>query len=96
MARATRLGDNCSGHDLCPPRPLITASENVFTNGRGQARLGDEYAAHGCIEHPSHGGVLATGSQTVFVNGKRAGRIGDAVSCGSIAAQGSQNVFIGD
>lgn len=95
-SRATRLGDNCSGHDLCPPRPLIEGSPNVYTNGRAQGRIGDNYAAHGCIEHPLHGGVLVTGSRTVYINGKQAGRIGDAVSCGSVAAEGSPNVYIGD
>lgn len=95
MPRATRLGDNCTGHDACPPRPIISASPNVYTNGIAQARIGDAYAAHGCIDHPPHGAVLASGSATVFVNGIAAGRIGDAVSCGGNAAQGSANVFIG-
>lgn len=95
MPQATRLTDNCSGHDACPPRPLIEASPNVFVNGLNAGRVGDNYALHGCIEHPMHGGVIASGSETVFINGKNAGRIGDPVSCGSTVAEGSPNVFIG-
>lgn len=95
MPQATRLNDNCTGHDACPPRPLIEGSPNVFTNGRNQGRVGDSYTLHGCIEHPPHGGVIASGSKTVFVNGKQAGRIGDPVSCGSSVAEGSPNVIIG-
>ncbi|MBQ6296165.1 MAG: PAAR domain-containing protein [Selenomonadaceae bacterium] len=92
---ATRLGDNCSGHDACSPRPLISASENVFVNGLGAGRVGDQYASHSCTEHPSHNDHIAAGSSTVFINGKNAGRIGDAVSIGGTVAQGSDNVFIG-
>ena len=77
MPQATRIEDNCSGHDACPPRPLIEGSPNVFTNGRNAGRVG------------------AQGSQTVFINGKQAGRIGDPVSCGSVVAEGSPNVYIG-
>ena len=67
---ATRLGDNCSGHDACSPRPLISASENVFVNGLGAGRVGDQYASHSCTEHPSHNDHIAAGSSTVFINGK--------------------------
>ena len=95
MSNVHRLGDKCSGHDACPPRPIISASENVFVNGLGWARVGDNYALHGCPEHPPHGAILAEGSRTVFVNGIPAGRIGDAVSCGGCANEGSPDVFCG-
>jgi len=86
---ATRLGDLCTGHGPHPPRPNIEASENVFVNGLGAHRLGDNWAPH------DHGGVLAAGSLSVFVNGKNLARIGDPISCGSVVAQGSSNVFAG-
>lgn len=95
MASATRLGDVDTGHDACAPTALVSASGNVFINGRGAGRVGDSYAAHGCIVHPAHSGVIASGNSTVFINGKQAGRIGDPVSCGGSVAQGSGNVFIG-
>lgn len=95
MPNATRLGDNDTGHDACGPTALVTASENVFINGKGAGRVGDSYAPHGCITHPSHSGVIASGSGSVFINGKAAGRIGDSVSCGGSVAQGSSNVIIG-
>lgn len=92
---SARLGDNCTGHDACPPRPIVEASPNVFINGKRAARLGDMLAAHGCPIHPSHTGYISTGSATVFINGKKAARIGDAVSCGGAIAEGSSNVFVG-
>lgn len=95
MSNATRLGDLDTGHDACPPTALISASTNVFINGKGAGRVGDSYAAHGCVNHPSHSGVIASGSSSVFINGRAAGRIGDAVSCGGSVAEGSSNVFIG-
>ncbi len=95
MPKATRLGDNDTGHDACPPTALISASTNVLINGKGAGRVGDSYATHGCVNHPSHSGVIASGSSSVFINGKAAGRIGDAVSCGGSVAEGSSNVIIG-
>jgi uncharacterized Zn-binding protein involved in type VI secretion len=95
MPAATRLGDMDTGHDACPPTALVTASPNVFTNGKGQGRVGDSYAPHGCPAHPTHSGVIAAGSGSVFINGIPAGRIGDPVSCGGSVAEGSPNVFIG-
>ena len=95
MPQATRLGDNDNGHDACPPTALNSASGNVFINGKGAGRVGDSYVAHGCVNHPSHSGVIAAGSSTVFINGSPAGRIGDPVSCGGSVAEGSSNVQIG-
>jgi len=82
MPAATRLGDSDTGGAA-----MSGASPDVFTNGRGQGRIGDPYAAHGS--------ALAGGSSTVYVNGKGAGRVGDPVSCGDRAADGSSNVFMG-
>ena len=42
-----------------------------------------------------HDGNISNGSGSVFVNGLGVARVGDPVSCGSTAAQGSQNVFAG-
>ena len=95
MPQATRLNDNCTGHDACPPRPLIEGSPNVFTNGLAQGRVGDNYTTHGCPRHTPHTGIIAAGSATVLINGRQAGRIGDPVSCGSFVAEGSSDVFIG-
>lgn len=95
MSAALRVNDACSGHDLCPPRPAVSGSPNVFINGRPAHRLGDAWASHGCPVHGAHGGVLTGGSASVFVNGRPLGRVGDSVSCGSTAAEGSPNVFAG-
>lgn len=93
MPAVTRLGDVCTGHGCYPPRLTVEASTNVFANGLGIHRKGDQWAPHTCED--THNGVLVGGSSTVFVNGKAAGRIGDRVSCGSVSAQGSPSVFIG-
>ena len=95
MPAQTRIGDNDTGHDACPPRPLAEGSPNVFANGIACGRVGDSYALHGCPAHAPHSGVIAGGSSTVFINGIPAGRIGDPVSCGGSVAVGSPNVFVG-
>lgn len=95
MPAATRLRDNCTGHDGCPPVPLVEGSSDVNINGVGAGRVGDHYEAHGCDAHPSHQDVIAAGSGTVFINGKPAARVGDAVSLGGSVQAGSGNVFIG-
>ena len=95
MSNATRLGDLNTGHDACAPVALAAGSPNVFINGRAAGRVGDSYAPHGCVNHPTHSGVIASGSSSVYINGKAAGRFGDPVSCGGTVAEGSSNVFIG-
>lgn len=95
MPKATRLGDNDTGHDACSPTALVSASGDVFINGKGAGRVGDTYAPHVCDVHPSHSGHISSGSSSVFINGKAAARVGDPVSCGGSAAQGSPDVFIG-
>lgn len=95
MPAQTRVGDANTGHDACPPTTLTSGSPNVFINGIPAGRVGDPYAPHGCIVHPSHVGTISSGSGTVFINGIPAGRIGDSVSCGGSVAVGSPNVFVG-
>lgn len=89
MANAVRYSDLCSGHDSHPPRPNIEASPDVLVDGLGSVRVGDAWAKH------PHGGVSSGGSNTVFINNQNAVRVGDPISCGSVAAQGSQTVMIG-
>lgn len=90
MAAAARLGDKCTGHPKCPPRPNDEGSGNVYVNNLPAHRQGDHWTIH-CL----HDSVLAVGSSTVYINNKGAGRIGDPVACGSAVAEGSSNVFIG-
>ena len=95
MPAVTRVTDNNTGHDACPPVHLVSGSPNVFANGLAVCRIGDPYSVHGCIVHVPHTPHLAAGSSSVFVNGIPVSRIGDAVDCGGNAAQGSPNVFVG-
>jgi uncharacterized Zn-binding protein involved in type VI secretion len=89
MPPVTRLADVCTGHPRHPSRPVVTASSNVFVNGRGAVREGDLWSPH------NHIGISIGGSGTVFVNGRRLCRQGDAIDCGSMVATGSSNVFAG-
>jgi len=96
MAGVSRLGDVCTGHGGWPPRPIVSASPNVFCNGIPVARQGDSLASHTNPAIPeTHGGNVSGGSSTVFVNGRPLARIGDSVSCGGSIAAGSGNVFAG-
>ena len=95
MPGIVRLNDKCTGHSCYPPRPCITASDDVFVEGKAVHREQDKWAMHACPNTPPHDGVLATGSSTVYVNGKAIARIGDPISCGSKTQEGSQTVFAG-
>lgn len=95
MPAQTRVGDNNTGHDSCPPVSLAEGSPDVLINGIPAGRVGDSYNPHGCDTHPTHSGNISSGAASVFINGKKAGRIGDAVSCGGSVAVGSSNVFTG-
>ena len=95
MPAIVRKNDNCSGHDLCPPRPSATASPDVFCNGQPVVRYGDTMELHGCPVHPPHSGTH-DGQHTVFVNGRSIQAVGDPISCGSVCAEGSPDVFVED
>lgn len=95
MPAQTRVGDNDTGHDACPPTALATGSPNVFINRIPAGRVGDSYITHGCTNHPPHAGIISDGSSSVFINRIPAGRVGDPVSCGGSVAAGSPNVFVG-
>lgn len=95
MPKVHRKGDLGSGHGCWRPRPNAQGSPNVFCNGIPVHRVSDSWQIHCCPDSGCHGGVLAAGSSTVHANNKQLGRISDPVSCGSLAATGSPNVFAG-
>lgn len=92
---ATRVGDFCTGHDLCGEVPLVKGENSVFFNGKAAGVVGSEYAEHWDEEHLPHSGKIISGAPNVFINGKHAARVGDAVSCGGVVKEGSPNIFIG-
>ncbi len=94
MPKVVRLGDICSGHGCWPPRKNDQGSPNVFANNIKVHRKTDHWPVH-CCNNDCHDGNISNGSGSVFVNGLGVARVGDPVSCGSTAAQGSQNVFAG-
>ena len=97
MPAVTRKGDADVTH--CSGMVRLGASTNVFVNGIGISRQGDNNTAH--LLPPNvppcggHSASISSGSSTVKVNGKGCGRVGDGISgCTSVAA-GSSNVFAG-
>lgn len=94
MSEAHRYADLCTGHDAHMPRINFQGSTNVFINNRPAHRIGDAWPDH--PNTAAHTTVMGTGSTTVFANNRPLARIGDLVSCGSLAATGSSNVFAGD
>lgn len=95
MSAISRQGDQDTGHDACPPTPIISYSPNVIVNGRNVGRVGDNLASHGCPDHPTHGRTIVTGDTTVIVNDMYVAKIGSAINCGGTMAEGSPNVFAG-
>ncbi len=70
----------------------------MFVNGRPVHRQGDEWSQHASTDpyKPPHiSQFLLEGSDSVFVNGKAIARTGDLISCGAVAEQGSNDVFVG-
>jgi len=67
---------------------IVSASPDVFADGRGVARIGDQYAC------PIHGtNPIVTGSPDVFANGRAVARVGDATACGATIVTGSPTVL---
>ena len=94
MRGVSFVGATDTGHGCFPPRPSTSGSGDVLVNGIGVLREGDSWAVH-CCGSSCHDSVQQEGSATVFANGKALARIGDAVACGSVVAEGSDNVFSG-
>lgn len=88
----TGTGRGCGG-----PLNTVTdqCSPNVFVNGIGIVREGDEVGDHPAAGCGPDNSVLTTFSSNVFINGKRAGRIGDKYTNDNTITSGSSNVFIG-
>ena len=96
MPAVTRIGDADVPH--CSGMTRAGGSGNVFCNGIGISRQGDNNVPHllpGTPICPGHAAPIASGSSTVFVNGRGCGRVGDSISGCTSVAQGSQNVIAG-
>lgn len=93
MPAVTRKGDADVPH--CSGMVRDGASTNVFVNGRGISRVGDNNTGHLLppAPCPGHAAPISSGSTRVFVNSKGCGRVGDP-TCTSVA-EGSSNVFAG-
>ena len=96
MPPITRVGDLSTGHDDCSAVPAVTGASNFLVNGQPVVCVGDSYASHGCIHHPSHAGHLIEGAPSFFINGKAVGRVGDAISCGQKVAEGANFFIVGN
>jgi uncharacterized Zn-binding protein involved in type VI secretion len=71
-------------------------SSDVFVNGTGAVRQGDNMKVHAGPGCPPHAPPLTSFSSTVFVNGKGIGRKGDKYGGNHTILTGSSNVFAGD
>ena len=96
MPFVARKGDMSSGHDACPGVPIVgNVSSDVLINGKPCAIDGSVFAAHGCLVHLPHSGVVIAPDRKVLVNGKNVACVGDAESCGGTIVTGSSDVSVG-
>lgn len=96
MPFVARKGDMSSGHDACPGVPIVdNVSSDVMINDKPVAFDGSVFAAHGCISHLPHSGVVVAPDRQVLVNGKNIACVGDAESCGGVIVTGSSDVKVG-
>ena len=95
MPAVTRIGDADVTH--CSAMTRAQGSSDVFVNGIGVSRQGDNNTTHLLPGEPCppHTAAITTGSTTVFVNGKGCGRVGDGITACTSVAAGSENVFAG-
>lgn len=86
MPKVARLGDPGSHGGV-----IITASDDVFTNSIGTARVGDIY---GC---PIHGpNPIVTGSDDTFTNDRRTAHVGSLTACGAVIVDGSPDTWVNE
>ena len=97
MPAVTRIGDADVAH--CSGMTRAAGSGNVFVNGIGVSRQGDNNTGHLLPPNvppcASHSAPIASGSSTVKINGVGCGRAGDGISCCTSVASGSSTVFAG-
>ena len=95
MPAVTRIGDADVTH--CSAMTRAQGSSDVFVNGIGVSRQGDNNTTHLLPGEPCppHTAAITTGSTTVFVNGKGCGRVGDGITACTSVAAGSKDVFAG-
>ena len=95
MAAITRIGDADVAH--CSGMTRDGGSTDVFVNGIGISRQGDNNTSHLLppVPCPSHAAPITTGSTTVFINGKGCGRVGDGITGCTSVAEGSPDTFAG-
>lgn len=98
MPAVARIGDPFSTGHPCDGASVIAAgSGNVFAEGIGVSRVGDNSVSHlievggVCVPHVV---PISAGSGTVFVNGISCARVGDAIDAGAITG-GAGAVFAG-
>lgn len=86
MPAKARLGDPTSHGGF-----VITCSPDTYTNGFGNARIGD------LVSCPIHGNnPIISGATHHSSNGKLDARIGDRSACGSIIISGSPDRYVGN
>lgn len=98
MPAVARIGDSFStGHGCDGVSTIADGSANVFANGIGVSRLGDNSVTHlvdvGAACDP-HVVPISSASATVFINGIACARVGDSIDAGAIIS-GSPTVFAG-
>lgn len=95
MPKVIRISDEAQSHGYSPLCSPSEGSTNVLTNNIGTVRVGDLYSPSthkkGSISHPVGNATL--GSNNVIVNGSNIHRDGDYIGCGTVADNGSPNVF---
>ena len=78
-------------------RPVMTVtaecSSDVFVNGIGVVRVGDQVGPHNAVGCSPDVSTLTNGSSSVFVNGKALGRIGAQYTPDNTITTGSKDVF---
>lgn len=89
------IGSMSTGHSGFPARNTVQGSQNVFAEGKGIHRVGDNWVTHCNAQGVCHDGSTVSGSTTVFCNGKQVARIGDSISCGDAIATGKATVNVG-
>ena len=72
--------------------PIVTASSNVYIEGKKAARAIVDKVA--CVKH-SAPSLIAQGSESVFINDQPAARVGDKVTCGGTIKEGARSVYVG-
>lgn len=82
MSSIAVVGSMTTGHDACPPVPVIEGIGWITIDGIPVTAVGCKCQGHSCEDHGYHAPIISDGAPFILAEGIRLARVGDPVQWG--------------